>query len=58
MNSSHGAGSQHGLSLVQWVFLFVAFMAGLGGSFVVRDLFPQANASVIQTAPSISIVNR
>jgi len=58
MNNSHVADRQHGLTLVQWVFLFVAFMMGLGGTFVIRDFFPQAHASVVQTAPSNSVVHK
>ena len=58
MNSSHAAERQHGLTLVQWVFLFVAFMVGLGGSFVIREAFPLANADVIQTAALSSATNR
>jgi hypothetical protein len=52
MNNSHAAGRQHGLTLVQWGLLFVAFMVGLGGSLIVREVFPPAHAGVIQTAPS------
>ena len=55
MNSSH---VQHGLTLTQWCFLFVAFMVGLGSSFVVREVFPHANADVIQTDDSISPAGR
>jgi len=53
MNHSHIAGRQHGLTLLQWGILLVAFMVGLGGSFVVREFFPvaSAHAGVIQTAP-------
>jgi len=44
---------QHGLSLWQWGILFAAFILGLGGTFVVREIFPptSAHASVVQTAP-------
>jgi len=53
MNRSHVASRQHGLTLLQWGILLVAFMVGLGGSLVVREIFPpaSAHAGVIQTAP-------
>jgi len=54
MDHSHVTGRQHGLTLVQWAFLFVAFMLGVGGSFVVRGIFPPVHASVIQTATASS----
>ena len=42
----------HGLTLVQWSLLLVAFVVGLGSSFVIREVFPPAHASVIQIAPA------
>ena len=51
MNKSHVTNRQHGLTLVQWGVLFAAFMVGLGGSFVIREVFPPAHAGVVQTAP-------
>jgi len=54
MDNSLTASRQHGLTLVQWGFLFVAFMVGIGGSFVVRGVFPPAHAGVIQSAPVTS----
>ena len=54
MSKTHTTGSQHGLTLMQWGFLFVAFMIGLGGSFVIREFFPPAHAGVIQTVSSNS----
>ena len=50
MDNSHAASRQHGLTLVQWGLLFVAFMLGIGCSFVVREFFPPAHAGVIQSA--------
>ena len=51
MNNSHAASRQHGLTLVQWVILIVAFMVGLGGSFILREIVPPASvhAGVVQT---------
>ena len=51
MNHSHEAGCQHGLTSLQLVLLFVAFMVGLGGTFVLREVIPPASvhAGVIQT---------
>jgi hypothetical protein len=51
MDNSRAAGRQHGLTLVQWGLLLVAFMLGIGCSFVVREFFPPAHAGVIQSAP-------
>ena len=50
MNNAHTASRQHGLTLVQWGLLFVAFMVGIGGSFVVREVFLPAHAGVVQSA--------
>ena len=51
MNCSHAASRPHGLTLLQWVILIVAFMVGLGGSFILREIFPPASvrAGIIQT---------
>jgi len=51
MNNTHAAGRQHGLTLLQLVLLFVAFMVGLGGSFVLREFIPpaSAHAGIVQT---------
>jgi len=51
MDNSHAASRQHGLTLVQWGLLLVAFTLGVCGSFIVREIFPPAHAGVIQTAP-------
>jgi len=52
MNNSQVTSRQHGLTLVQWGLLLFAFMAGLGGSLIIREVFPPAHAGVVQTAPS------
>jgi hypothetical protein len=52
MDNSYITSRQHGLTLSQWGLLLVAFMFGLGSSFVIREFFPPAHASVVQTAPS------
>ena len=54
MDNSHTSSRQHGLTLVQWGLLLVAFMFGIGGSFVVREVFPPAHAGVVQSAPLLS----
>ena len=51
MDHSHTLSRRHGLTLMQWGLLFVAFMVGVGSSFVVREMFPPAHAAVIQTSP-------
>ena len=50
MKNSHAASRQHGLTLLQWAILIVAFMVGLGGSFLLREICPPASvhAGVIQ----------
>jgi hypothetical protein len=50
MNSSNVASRQHGLTLAQWGLLFVAFMIGLGSSYVIREVFPPAHAGEVQAA--------
>ena len=52
MNNSHAAGRQHGLTPLQLTLLFVAFLIGLGGSFVLREICSSnvAHAGVVQTA--------
>ena len=54
MNHSHDAVYRHGLTPLQLVLLFVAFMVGLGGTFVLREVFPptSAHAGVI---PAVSV---
>ena len=47
MNNSHVVSRRHGLTPVQWGFLIVAFMMGLGSSFVVRAIFPPAHAAAV-----------
>ena len=54
MDNSHTTGRQHGLTLVQLGLLFVAFMLGLGSSFVIREVFPPAHADVVQTVSANS----
>ena len=54
MDSSHVTGRQHGLTLVQLGLLLVAFMLGLGSSFVIREVFPPAQAGVVQTTAANS----
>jgi len=51
MNHSHDAGHRYGLTPLQLVLLFIAFMVGLGGTFVLREVIPptSAHAGVIQT---------
>jgi len=51
MGNSYTTGRQHGLTLAQWGLLFVAFMLGMGGSLIVREIFSPAHAGIIQTAP-------
>ena len=50
MNHSHDAGCRHGLTPLQLVLLFVAFMVGLGGTFVLREVISptSAHAGVLQ----------
>ena len=50
MDNIHVSGRQHGLTLGQWGLLLLAFTLGIGSSFVVREVFPPAHASVVQTA--------
>jgi len=52
MGNSPITSRKHGLTLAQWGLLLLAFMAGLGSSFVIREFFPPAHAGVIQTAPA------
>jgi len=52
MSSLHISGRQHGLTPAQWSLLFVAFMLGLGSSFIIREIFPPAHAGQVQTAPA------
>ena len=54
MDNSLVVSRRHGLSLVQWGLLIVAFMLGLGSSFVVREVFPPAHAGVVKTVVSVS----
>ena len=51
MKHTHDAGCRHGLTPLQLVLLFIAFMIGLGGTFVLREviLSTSAHAGVIQT---------
>ena len=51
MGNSQTSSRQHGLTLAQFGLLLVAFMLGIGSSFVVREVFPPAHAGVIQSAP-------
>ena len=53
MNNSHAASPQRGLTLLQWTILIVAFMVGLGGSFILREIFPptSVHAGIVQTVP-------
>jgi hypothetical protein len=52
---------RHGLTLRQWSVLVVAFMLGVGGVYVLREIFPPqtAHAAIIhrtaahQTVPQI-----
>lgn len=52
MNNRHMENRQYGLTLSQWIILFVAFMLGVGGTFIVREIFlPEAvYAASAQTA--------
>ena len=53
MNNSYVVSRRHGLTSLQWGFLVVAFMVGLGSAFVVREFLPLVHAaSVVQTVPS------
>ena len=52
MDNSLTTSHRHGLTLVQWSLLLVAFVAGLGSSLIIREAFPPAHAGVIQTAPA------
>ena len=51
MDNSYVSSRQHGLTLVQWGFLFVAFVLGIGSSFIVREMLLPAHAGAIQSAP-------
>jgi len=50
MDNSYLASRRHGLTIVQWGLLILAFMAGLGSSLVIREVFPPAHANMVQTA--------
>jgi len=52
MGNPQIACRRHGLTPVQWGLLFVAFMVGLGSSFVIREVLPPVHADVTQVAPS------
>ena len=57
MDKSSITKPKHGLTLVQWSLLLVAFVIGLGSSFAIREVFPPAHANVIHanvihTAPA------
>ena len=52
MDHSPTTSRKHGLTPIQWGLLLLAFMAGLGSSFVIREFFPPVHADVIQTAPA------
>ena len=51
MENSHNVSRQHGLTLVQWGLLIVAFALGMGSSLVVKGIFPPAHAGEVQFAP-------
>jgi len=51
MESSHTTSRQHGLTLMQWGVLLVAFMLGMGGSLIVREIFPPHHMGDVQAAP-------
>ena len=52
MGSPQNADRRHGLTPAQWGLLFVAFMFGLGSSFVIREVLPPVHAEVTRVAPS------
>lgn len=48
---------KNGLTLRQWIVLCAAFMLGVGGVYVVRDIFPpqSAHAAVIQRPHTVPV---
>ena len=50
MDNSHVTDRKHGLTLVQWGVLLVAFMVGVGSTFALREVLPPVHAGVVQTA--------
>jgi hypothetical protein len=50
MSTKKERKTNHGLTLRQWSVLFCAFMLGVGGVFVLREIFPPqaAHAAVIK----------
>ena len=52
MSNIRVASRQQGLTLSQWGILFVAFMLGLGGTFVIREVFlpESAHAGIVRPA--------
>ena len=62
MSSIRVVSHQRGLTLSQWGLLFVAFMLGLGGTFVIREVFlPESvhagvvRPAAVQTAPDNTV---
>jgi len=51
MNNSHIVSRRHGLTPLQWGFLVVAFIVGLGSTFVIREILPPVHAGVTHAAP-------
>ena len=58
MDHSHTTSRQQGLTLAQWGLLVIAFVLGVGSSFIVREIFPPVHAGVIQSAPISSATVR
>jgi len=52
MDNSLITSRKHGLTLVQWGLLTLAFIAGTCSSFAVREFFPPVQAGVVQVAPA------
>jgi len=52
MNNSHVDNRRHGLTPLQLGVLVVAFVIGLGSTFVVREFFPPSQAGIVQNALS------
>ena len=52
MDNSYVTSRQHGLTLWQWGLLIVAFMVGLCGSLIVREIFLPVylHAGTVQTS--------
>ena len=51
MSNSQVASRQHGLTLVQWSLLVLAFMVGLGSTLVIREAFLPSYISMVQATP-------